>query len=48
MQSSQYPELGSPVAPPGDCLNETYLLAITPDDATVFKARDDGVVVQPL
>lgn len=47
-QSPQYPVLGSPIALPSDCLNQTYLLTISPDDATVFIARDDGVVVQPL
>ena len=47
-QSPQYPVLGSPIALPSDCLNQTYVLTISPDDATVFIARDDGVVVQPL
>lgn len=46
--SPQYPALGSPIALPNDCNNQQYLLTLTPDQATVFIARDDGVVVQPL
>lgn len=47
----QFPVLGTPIALPSSCLNSTnsgYLLAITPDGATVFVARPDGVVVQPV
>lgn len=47
----QYPVLGSPITLPSSCLNGTnfgYLLAITPDGATVFIARPDGLVVQPV
>lgn len=48
----QFPLLAgtTPVALPGSCLssNAKYLLAISPDGATVFIARPDGLVVQPL
>lgn len=47
----QYPVLGSPITLPNSCLNGTnfgYLLSITPDGATVFIARPDGMVVQPV
>jgi IPT/TIG domain len=48
-QSPQFPVLGTPLTLPTDCSNPAWdLLAITPDDATVFVARTDGVVVQPL
>ena len=47
----QFPVLGSPIALPSSCLNGTnfgYRLAISPDGATVFIARPDGLVVQPV
>ena len=47
----QFPVLGSPISLPSSCLNGTnvgYLLAISPDGATVFIARPDGLIVQPV
>jgi hypothetical protein len=48
----QFPVLAgtTPVALPGSCLssNAGYVLAVSPDGDTVFIARPDGVVVQPL
>jgi hypothetical protein len=48
-QSPQFPVLGTPTALPSGCFTDgQYVLAITPDDATVFIARPDGVIVQPI
>jgi hypothetical protein len=47
----QYPVVGSPITLPTSCLNGTnfgYTLEITPDGATVFIARPDDLVVQPV
>lgn len=47
----QFPVLGSPIALPSSCLNSTnfgYRLAISPDGATVFIVRPDGLLVQPV
>lgn len=48
--SPQFPVLGTPITlPSGGCVNAVaYLLALTPDETTVFVARTDGVLVQPL
>lgn len=48
---AQFPVLGTPTALPSACQNGTnwgYVLATSPDGATVFIARPDGVVVQPV
>ena len=48
-QSPQFPLLGTPITLPADCSNPALaLLAISPDSSTVFVARTDGIVVQPL
>jgi hypothetical protein len=51
--SPEFPVLGTPITLQTSCLHGAdegygYLLAITPDGATVFIARPDGVVVQPV
>ena len=48
-----FPVLGTPITLQTSCLQGAdegygYLLAITPDGTTVFVARPDGVVVQPV
>lgn len=49
-QSPVFPVLGTPITvPSGGCESaEPYRLTITPDGNTVFIARNDGVLVQPL
>lgn len=44
----QFPVLGTPITFSNSCFSGGYLLAITPDGATVFLGRPDGLVVQPI
>lgn len=49
----QFPVLGTPITLPTSCFGDSnsgygYPLAITPDGTTVFIARPDGVIVQPV